>query len=282
MSCSTISTGMCARCVFTRSETRSRSAAARPASGSSSSSTCGLEPSAMPRSTRRCPPYDRSLPRVSSMPCRPRNFISSAVSAWISAVAVDVAPGVEARGVPRLQRQAQVLVDRQALEQVGDLERARQALLADAVRAPGGGSLAPCSAHRAPVGREHARDEVERGRLAGAVGADQRVHLAGARRRATRCDGANAAEALVDAAHLEHRARRAARAQEAGQRQSFVDLAPAHRRALLRRRPPAALQLCPRCRPDPVGEKITKPTKIRPNHSSQLSVQIENSSRNSR
>ena len=34
----------------------SRSAAARPASGSSISSTCGLEPSAMPRSTSRCPP----------------------------------------------------------------------------------------------------------------------------------------------------------------------------------------------------------------------------------
>ena len=56
MSCSTISTGMLAATLVTRLETRSRSAAGRPASGSSSSSTCGLQPSAMPRSTRRCPP----------------------------------------------------------------------------------------------------------------------------------------------------------------------------------------------------------------------------------
>ena len=30
----------------------------------------------------------------------------------------------------------------------------------------------------------------------------------------------------------------------------------------------------------PSGENITKPTKVRPNHSSQFGVQIENSSRN--
>jgi HAE1 family hydrophobic/amphiphilic exporter-1 len=52
----TVLGGMLAATVFTRFETRSRSAAARPASGSSSRSTCGLEASAMPTSSSRCPP----------------------------------------------------------------------------------------------------------------------------------------------------------------------------------------------------------------------------------
>jgi hypothetical protein len=49
-------------------------------------------------------------------------------------VAVDVAPDVEPPGMARLQRQPQVLVDRESAEQVGDLERAREPLLADLVR----------------------------------------------------------------------------------------------------------------------------------------------------
>src|SRR5262249_4366429 len=44
---------------------------------------------------------------------------------------IDVAPDIKTAGRVRLQRQAQVLVDRKALEQVGDLEGAGEALMAD-------------------------------------------------------------------------------------------------------------------------------------------------------
>ena len=50
-------------------------------------------------------------------------------------VIVHVAPEVKTVGMARLQRQAQVLVDGEALEEVGDLERAREALLTNAIGA---------------------------------------------------------------------------------------------------------------------------------------------------
>ena len=46
-------------------------------------------------------------------------------------IAVDVAPDVEAHIALRLQREPQVLVDREFLEQIGDLKRARQPAMAD-------------------------------------------------------------------------------------------------------------------------------------------------------
>ena len=71
-------------------------------------------------------------------------------------IAVDVAPGIEPAGMARLHRQAQVLVDRQAVELAGDLERAREAPAGDAV----GGEIVdrPAvemhrAAHRAGTGR---------------------------------------------------------------------------------------------------------------------------------
>ncbi len=48
-------------------------------------------------------------------------------------IAVDVAPDIEAHRTLRLQRQAQVFVDRKAAEQIGDLERAREPAVADQV-----------------------------------------------------------------------------------------------------------------------------------------------------
>src|SRR5215470_4197353 len=47
------------------------------------------------------------------------------------AVTVDVAPEIEAAGMPRLQRQSDVLVNRRIAEQAGDLERAGEPLSAD-------------------------------------------------------------------------------------------------------------------------------------------------------
>jgi hypothetical protein len=71
------------------------------------------------------------------------------------AVMVDVAPQVEAASVLGLQRQTQVLVDRQPLEQVGDLERARQPLMADRFRRYTL-NLATVQSDGALVGREQA------------------------------------------------------------------------------------------------------------------------------
>src|SRR5689334_20167544 len=92
-------------------------------------------------------------------------------------IAIDIPPGVEAAGVLGLQRQAQVLVDGETAEQVGDLERARKALLADAVRRQllDGVSV---QMHNAAARREQARYDVEQGRLAGSVRADKSVDLA--------------------------------------------------------------------------------------------------------
>ena len=159
-------------------------------------------------------------------------------------VAVDVAPGVEASGVLRLQRQAQVLVDRQAAEQVGDLERTREAALADAVRRQVA-NLRAVQAHGARVRREHARHEVEQRGLAGAVRADQRVDLAGVDDETRIGDRADAAEVLRHGVDLQHRALARGGTQERRQRQALVDLARAHRRGFLGRRPPAPLQLRP-------------------------------------
>jgi hypothetical protein len=69
------------------------------------------------------------------MPSRPRNFDELRGFGVHVRIAVDVAPDVEAHAVLRLQRKPQVLVDRQAAEQVGDLERAREAVMADQMSA---------------------------------------------------------------------------------------------------------------------------------------------------
>src|SRR3546814_942046 len=70
------------------------------------------------------------------------------------AVAVDVVPGIEVPAVARLQGEPQVLVDREALEEIGDLERAREP-------APGNGvgrqaaDVAAVQPHRATRSEEH-------------------------------------------------------------------------------------------------------------------------------
>ncbi len=115
-------------------ETRSRSAAASPARGSSSSSTCGLDAEGDTQ-------VHQALSAVGEIAApdllyafeteEPYQFRGFRVN---FRVAVDVAPQVEAGRIARLHRQPEVLVDRQAAEQIGDLKRTRQALPADAVR----------------------------------------------------------------------------------------------------------------------------------------------------
>ena len=180
------------------------------------------------------------------MPSRPRNRDQLRGLGVDLGVAVDVAPGVEAPRVPRLQRQAQVLVDRQALEQVGDLERAREALLADAVRRQAAGSPRRAGAPCPRPGANMPDDDVEQRGLARAVRADQRVDLAGvalrdSHRRPRGCRRSASAPPSTSSTVPW----RAVGTQERRQRQALVDLARAHRRGFLGRRPPAPLQLRP-------------------------------------
>ena len=170
-------------------------------------------------------------------------------------------------GCLRLQRQAQVLVDREAAEQVGDLERAGDALLADAVRRqPLDG--AAVQTHDAAARREQPRYEIEQGRLAGAIRTDQSVDLAGTNVRLAFVT-ARMPPKCLETLRTSSGPLPAGRARERRQRQSLVDLALAHGRLFLgggRKRRRMMVQMPAR----PPGENSTKPTNTRPNHSSQL------------
>ncbi len=78
------------------------------------------------------------------------------------------------RGVPGLHREADVLLHGEAREQVGDLERAADPGPGDGVRLQAG-DLASVEADAAAARPEHPREQVEGGRLAGAVRSDQGV-----------------------------------------------------------------------------------------------------------
>jgi hypothetical protein len=93
--------------------------------------------------------------------------------------------------------------------------------------------------------------------------------------------GADAAEMHVHALHHQHRAPCGAGSRKAGQRQALEDAAPAHRRAFFRRRPQPALDLVVDAH-QAGGREEHEADEDEPNQNSQLAVQIENSSRNSR
>jgi hypothetical protein len=80
-----------------------------------------------------------------------------------------------AKGGVRLERELDVLQRRSLREQAGDLERARDAEAGDPL---GGlaGDVAPGEDDPATRRLQEAGEQMEQGGLAGAVGADQRVH----------------------------------------------------------------------------------------------------------
>ncbi len=98
-------------------------------------------------------------------------------------------------GVPRQGADADVLEDGHAREGPDDLERPRQAELADRVRRKSDDGPA-AEADVAGVRREKAREEIEDGGLAGAVGADEAQHLALGDRQVEPGHGVDASEAL--------------------------------------------------------------------------------------
>jgi hypothetical protein len=101
-----------------------------------------------------------------------------------------LAPEEEVLGHGHLRHEVELLVDRghaRRLRVARPMERDRLAV----------------DLHRAVVVVEHAREHVDEGRLAGAVLAEQRVHLAVAQLEVDAAQRVHAAEALGDPAHAE-------------------------------------------------------------------------------
>src|SRR5690606_34962626 len=115
----------------------------------------------------------------------------------------DGADQAVAHAVPRHDADAKVLEDGQAMENIGDLERAREAEPVDLVRRKAGNPRSPQS-DLARSRREHAGDDVEQRRLAGAVRADEGVPLARRDRQVDVIHYPQFAEGLADTYELEH------------------------------------------------------------------------------
>ncbi len=166
------------------------------------------------------------------MPVRPRKWISSAVSRVHAFDRPHIRPAVEMRRIARLHGEAQVLLDRYAREQVRDLERAGEARGNRAMRRePGDGRTG--EHHAAAIGHEHPGDQIEYRRLAGAVGADQRVQRPRPNGEARIDDGLDAAERLGEVADFERGAFQClVRLEECRQRQPLLDPAARHRGGL--------------------------------------------------
>jgi hypothetical protein len=166
-----------------------------PASGSSSKSTRGRVPRASAMSSSR-------LPAVRQRRRRRRLHAGQTHRAHhLGAVAVDfsqrgrVDPDRMAPRVARLNREAHVLGHRQRHEQVGDLERATDAGERDLLGAVSRDRPAG-ERDGAAVRREQSRDQVEGGRLAGAVRADQCMQRPVAQPERHVLDRVDAAEVL--------------------------------------------------------------------------------------
>src|SRR5262245_2067433 len=108
--------------------------------------------------------------------------------------------------MPRVRTDRDVVQDGEPRERPHDLKRADQAEAADRV-GPEPGERAPAEPHVAGVGLEEAGQQVERGGLARAVGADEPEDLALGHRQVEAAHRLDAAEALGQPARLEQRAR---------------------------------------------------------------------------
>src|SRR5690349_25126760 len=102
-----------------------------------------------------------------------------------------------------LQRDADVLEDRQVREHRGNLERANEPEPRDRRRTRPG-DLAAVEEDLAARRRQEMREQVEAGRLAGAVRPDQRVNGPAADREIHVVDGDEALELLREAARFEN------------------------------------------------------------------------------
>ena len=111
-----------------------------------------------------------------------------------SAVHPAAAEESPAAAIARLRRDADVLARAQRWKHVTELKRARNSLLRHLVDRPSRDGLAGEN-NLAGARPQHAGDQVEDGRLAGAVGPDDRADLAGLDRQVDGVDGDQRAEA---------------------------------------------------------------------------------------
>ena len=195
---------MCAARRSTSPTTRSRSPAASPASGSSRSRSAGL-------AGQRDADLHEALAAVGQLIDRRRLEAREAEE-------IDQRPGfgvdplevlgaaqeMEATRVPGLDGEPQVLLDREPLEQIGDLERAGDAAGAKAIRRE---AVDPLAAQQdlAGIRRIQAGDDIEQRGLAGAVRADQRLEPRRHHGQRHVGDRPQPPEALVDGAAFEQR-----------------------------------------------------------------------------
>ena len=170
----------------------------------------------------------------------------------------------------RLHGEAHVLLDRESAEQVGDLERAADAGARDVLRLAARRPAVPATVTKPASGGNMPDNEIERGGLAGAVRADQRVQRAIRHDDVDVRDRADAAEALGKLARDQHRAfggLRAASASGSGASCAIsrADIAAA---STSRLRNGASTRSATPTRP--VGENTMKPTNSRPKNRSQF------------
>ncbi len=107
--------------------------------------------------------------------------------------------------MPGLHGKPNILADAQCRKQVGDLERAADAGARDLLRRMSGDRLAH-QRHLALIRRKHARQQIERGGLAGAIRSDQRMQGAICNRDVDALNRPDAAKALDDVAGGQHSA----------------------------------------------------------------------------
>ena len=170
---------MCRRFRPCRVSTRRRvSSAPAPAIGSSSSSSLGAWASAIASSSRRFSPCDRAPAGVCARGARSTARRASTGGRVERLLGCRRLPEAEAGARARLHRQRDVLQGREAGQDLRDLERPGEAE-AGAGRHRQPGHVVAVEEDAAGIGGEGAGDLVDEGGLAGAVGADDGVGLAG-------------------------------------------------------------------------------------------------------
>ena len=191
-SCSMMTKPMCSRQRRSSATSSRRSPGDRPAAGSSNRIRRGAPANAMPISSWRCWPCDRSTPGARATDCRRTRSSSSSVAsargmrrAWPEEV--------EAPARYAAHGEEKIVADRQVAEQQRRLIGASQSH-ADALVGRHLGHVLAEEAHAAGGRREVAGDDVEQRRLAGAVGAEHGPALAGRHRERDVVDGAQRAE----------------------------------------------------------------------------------------
>ena len=163
----------------------------RPEVGSSSSRAFAFLASAIAMPTFCRMPFEYALTRsICSSGCRPTRVKNAS-----SCVARVVGPPRERAEVLEVLEAAEILVEHHLLGDVGEVPLGLERLLRD---------VDPVDACRPGRRLDEVEEEVDRGRLAGAVGAEQTEHLAGLDRERQVVEGDVRIVPLRESCSLEH------------------------------------------------------------------------------